>query len=546
MTRRNAAVQCAVVIAVAIAVAFLPLRAGNAVLGDVALALLVAGPAAGASLAVASGRPTLGMSALASGGGYVAALLAVHGHEAPLDVGLGTLTGAVEGAVLALLGARLGAAGFIALGLVAATASAALVGALPRILGADAGLGPVAPLGVTLPDGRIASLTIAGSLHAADAVAAFVTLIAIVAVATGRGARWRAVGGDRERAAATGVMPLLAEVEVLALAGAIAGFCGAVAAHIAGIMTTSGFGPEAASVPLAAALIAGRAGPGMAAALAVLEGVGVTVILPRMGWVGPPSASALGAAALAAVAIALLAAPAVAATRRAPGRAAGAPSTWPSLAPAVVSGLTVDSLDVRPPGGGPVIVPGLRLEVGAGEVIGLVGANGSGKSSALRAIARAAGGDRRVKLEPRARTMLLPQERGGFPGCSVGETLVLAARSGGRDRRAARKAAVDWLEPLGVAPLRDVACDLLAAGARRRVDLARVLLSRPSVILCDEPLAGLETADREAVLDILRAAAAAGAAVVLCDHDRDAVAATATAGVVELGRVEAAPGPAAA
>jgi len=191
-----------------------------------------------------------------------------------------------------------------------------------------------------------------------------------------------------------------------------------------------------------------------------------------------------------------------------------------------------------------VLVPGLTLEVPAGTVHGLVGANGSGKSSSLRSVIAAwRRGSARVRLVPALRhsaagvaLVLLPQHGGGWPGCSVRETLVLAARAGGRrGRGVAGEAADAWLDRLGLRELAGTPCELLAAGARRRLELGRCLLLRPAVLLCDEPLAGLDGDDRALVVEGLRAAAAAGVAVVLSEHDRATVAALSNA-VTELSR----------
>jgi ABC-type branched-subunit amino acid transport system ATPase component len=75
------------------------------------------------------------------------------------------------------------------------------------------------------------------------------------------------------------------------------------------------------------------------------------------------------------------------------------------------------------------------------------------------------------------------------------------------------------LARLGLADRGATLCDRLAAGARRRLELARVLLLRPVVLLCDEPLAGLDDAERQLATAILEAAAAAGVAVVVAEHD---------------------------
>ena len=538
--------QLLALVLVAAAAAAVPAVAGDPLLVDAAGACLLAGPAAAASLTVAAGRPCLALAAFAASGGYITGLLTTHGHGTLASLALSVLCVAAIGGLLGLAGARLGSSAFLGLGLIAAIGGGALVDALPEHTGAESGLGPLPPLGIGLPDGSQLTLGAAGAYHAALMVAAVVTLLAMLLHAGAPGRRWRATGGDRERALGAGLHPLVAEASALAAAGAIAGLCGGLAALVAGVVTPSGFAPEAAVVPLAAALLAGRSGPVIAALIAVAEGITAVVMLPRAGYTGPPSAQAAAAAGLALVAVvALLGLPAL--RRRGAGLiTAGAPSAarqpWPDLTPAAgPRALAVEALVVRAPGG-PLLVPGLTLEVPAGTVHGLVGANGSGKSSSLRSVMLAwRGGSARVRLVPELRdaragvpVVLLPQHGGGWPGCTVRETLVLAARAGGRRHRSVAGQAADaWLDRLGLRELAGTPCELLAAGARRRLELGRCLLLRPAVLLCDEPLAGLDGDDRALVVEGLRAAAAAGVAVVLSEHDRATVISLASA-VTEL------------
>jgi ABC-type multidrug transport system ATPase subunit len=139
----------------------------------------------------------------------------------------------------------------------------------------------------------------------------------------------------------------------------------------------------------------------------------------------------------------------------------------------------------------------------------------------------------------RARVVLLPQSGGGWPGTTVEETLRLAARAGGRSRGDARSAASAWIARLGLTDAAGALCETLSHGVRRRVELARVLLLRPAVLLCDEPLAGLGDPDRELVLACLRAAAADGVTMVVAEHDRASLARLAAA-TTELRPLEAA------
>jgi branched-chain amino acid transport system permease protein len=513
-------------LALAAGAAPLPALVSAPVLADVTAAVAVAGAAAGASIALAAGRPPLVLAAAAAGAGYASGLLATRGWAVPPAVLTAAAAGAVAGALLALAGARLDAAGFLVLGLLAAAGGGAAVRAAPGL--SSGALGPLPPLSLPLPGDRLAVLGPAGAYHLVLGVAALSVVAAALLLARGPGPRWRAVGSDPDRAAAASLSPLAAQVSALAVAGGLAALGGGLAAHAGGAAGPGGFSIDAAALPLLAALLAGRAGPVAAALAAVGAGVLGGAVLPAAGWSGPPEGRALGTGMLA---LALLVTLPVRRGRRAaappPAPMLDAAGPWPVAAPAGgPCALVVRGLRVTPGGGGPVLVPSLDLEVAAGEVLGLVGPNGAGKSSTLRAIEAAARrGAAEVRLRPAAgsrpgRVVRLPQEGGGWPACTVTETLELAAAAGGGGDPAA------WRRRLGLDPWADRLCAELPASARRLLELARVLLLRPAALLCDEPLAGLG-AEREAVIACLRAAAGAGVAVVLADHDQAAVAALA-------------------
>jgi ABC-type Mn2+/Zn2+ transport system ATPase subunit len=270
-------------------------------------------------------------------------------------------------------------------------------------------------------------------------------------------------------------------------------------------------------------------------------------VLPALGWTGPPAAVAVATGVLAALTLLVLTGgsgwwrerlrrrrPAASAVEVDAG-AAPAGVAWPALRPpGGPVGLVVRGLPVVPERGAAELAR-LSMVVAPGTVQGLVGPNGAGKSTALRAVAaalRRGGFGGAVALEgagPGARVVTLPQQGGGWPGCTVGETLRLAARGSGLARGAGREAAEEWSRVLGLDEVWDSLFDSLSHGVRRRVEMGRALLLRPALLLCDEPLAGLDGADRELALRCLQAAADAGVTLVVAEHDRASLARIATA-----------------
>ena len=489
-----------------------------------ATALALAGPAAAAALTVAVGRPSLAPGLLAGLGAYVSAGLAVRGVWVPVSIGLAALIGAAAGAVIAVITSRLTVVGLLASTLLIAVGLAALGQALPSVSGGQAGLSPVPPLGTPLANGDILHLTSAGDFHAMLVTTMIVAIVASALLGGRRGAAWRAIGSDRDRAATSGLRPGRAELIAFTAGGALAALGGAMSAHINGVATPDVFSPDVVALPLLAALLAGRARVIGPIAAAVGTGLLGSLVLPDLGWHGPPSATALALGLLAVATVASLL-PANAAPRRRETTAIDAGAPWPIDSSGMAGGtLVVEHLDVR--AGAAILLHDLDLRAEPATVHGVVGPNGAGKSSLLHAIAR---GGPHVHVEGGSGPVVLqPQSGGGFPACTVRETLDLAASGGGRAAPAAREAATAWLDRLGMQPQMATMCSDLATGQRRLLDLARVLLRRPSVLLCDEPLAGLDPGARAAVESLLAAAARAGLTVVVTEHDRAAVARLAT------------------
>ncbi len=135
----------------------LPLRLGAADLDRTALALTLAGPAAGAALTLAVGRPNLAVGAFAGAGAYISGALAIRGIDVPLAVLIATAACAGAGALLAVVTSRLDVVGLVAATLLVAVGLLALTQALPQQSGGQAGLGPLPALGTFLPGGSLAA-----------------------------------------------------------------------------------------------------------------------------------------------------------------------------------------------------------------------------------------------------------------------------------------------------------------------------------------------------------------------------------------------------
>lgn len=178
-----------------------------------------------------------------------------------------------------------------------------------------------------------------------------------------------------------------------------------------------------------------------------------------------------------------------------------------------------------------VALDGLSLQVAPGEVLGFLGPNGSGKTTALRSILGISEPDsgtvtwngKRVDSEVRRQFGYLPEERGLYPGMKLAEQLAYFATLYGVERHAAHKTAIHWLERLGLGERIDDKVDELSLGNQQRVQLAAALVHSPTLLVLDEPFSGLDPISIETVGAILREQAANGVAVLFSSHQLDLV-----------------------
>ncbi|WP_341930657.1 ABC transporter ATP-binding protein [Methyloversatilis discipulorum] len=181
--------------------------------------------------------------------------------------------------------------------------------------------------------------------------------------------------------------------------------------------------------------------------------------------------------------------------------------------------------------GGICAVRGVDLDVAAGEKVALIGANGAGKTSTLKAIARMLPARGSVKLGGEAiehapphllvrkGLALVPEGRGVFARLSVLENLEMGAYV--RDDKAAIAADIERV--FGLLPrLKERAgqtAGTLSGGEQQMVAIGRALMSRPRILLLDEPSMGLSPIMVDTVFDVIREVAHEGVTLLLVEQN---------------------------
>ncbi|MCX8527425.1 MAG: ABC transporter ATP-binding protein, partial [Candidatus Nanopelagicales bacterium] len=167
-------------------------------------------------------------------------------------------------------------------------------------------------------------------------------------------------------------------------------------------------------------------------------------------------------------------------------------------------------------------VSGVSFRVNPGEIVALLGANGAGKTSTLESCIGlrrptsghiTAFGSDPTSISARVRTGVMLQTGGLYPSARPLAWLEYLARlypTSATPR--------DLLEAVGIDPTRRTTNRRLSGGEQQRVKLAAALLPRPDLLYLDEPTAGVDVVARRSLIDLVRAQAQRGAAILLTTH----------------------------
>lgn len=191
----------------------------------------------------------------------------------------------------------------------------------------------------------------------------------------------------------------------------------------------------------------------------------------------------------------------------------------------------IEVRDFRMAFGDQIVIDDLGFEVHAGETFGLLGSNGSGKTTTIRALlgiyqptaGRLLVEGRRFDPAQGSRLGYLPEERGLYRKESVLEVMTYFGRLKGLSRHEADGWSRAFLERVGLQNHAKVRLDKLSGGQQQKVQLGVTMMNAPSILILDEPTKGFDPVNRRLLMDLVDEQRALGSTVVMVTHQMDEV-----------------------
>jgi len=179
-----------------------------------------------------------------------------------------------------------------------------------------------------------------------------------------------------------------------------------------------------------------------------------------------------------------------------------------------------------------VVLADVSVSVGRGEVVGLLGPNGAGKTTCFYSVMGLVkpdsgrillDGDDITGLPMYRRAILglgyLPQETSIFRGLTIEKNILTVLELAEPDAAARATRLETLLDEFGLTRLRDAPAMALSGGERRRAEIARALAADPSIILLDEPFAGIDPLSIADIRDLVCQLKQRGIGVLITDHN---------------------------
>ncbi len=177
------------------------------------------------------------------------------------------------------------------------------------------------------------------------------------------------------------------------------------------------------------------------------------------------------------------------------------------------------------------VIRDLSFDIRAGETFGLLGSNGSGKTTTIRAllgIYLPTRGNLQIsgsafRPENGIRLGYLPEERGLYKKESVIDVMVYFGKLKGLSRGSAYKWSLEYLELVGLADKEKISVDKLSSGEQQKIQLGVTIMNKPDLLILDEPTKGFDPVNRRLLMNLIDAQKKLGSTVLMVTHQMEEV-----------------------
>lgn len=191
----------------------------------------------------------------------------------------------------------------------------------------------------------------------------------------------------------------------------------------------------------------------------------------------------------------------------------------------------IDVQDFRMDFGNKTVVRDLSFQVNRGEIFGLLGSNGSGKTTTLRAllgIYQPTSGKLLINGKPFSvdrgiNIGYLPEERGLYKEEPVIDVMTYFGQLKGMTKDEARRFSINYLEKVDLADHAKTTVKKLSGGQQQKVQLGIAIMNEPELIILDEPTKGFDPVNRRLLMDMIFSLHRQGATVIMVSHQMDEV-----------------------
>jgi uncharacterized ABC transporter ATP-binding protein MJ1023 len=177
--------------------------------------------------------------------------------------------------------------------------------------------------------------------------------------------------------------------------------------------------------------------------------------------------------------------------------------------------------------GSKTVIDNLSFEINKGETFGLLGSNGSGKTTILRALlgiypatkGKLLINGKKFTPELGGKIGYLPEERGLYKKENVLDVMTYFGQLKGVERQAAKEWSLEYLKRVDLADKAKMKIDKLSGGQQQKVQLGVTIMNNPEILILDEPTKGFDPINRRLLMYIIDEQKAKGSTVILITHD---------------------------